>query len=826
MSSAPSPPTPTPGYSGHLSSPDHELNASPSPPADQLTDSTATQLSGDSTLTDISFRTPLKQSTPVIRRHTTTSHEHTVDSQFLGDETSDNSDTTNTSKGMGTSPFAKTSDFMTEYFKDQELSPMVKNERFISEIFNAPLDEPLSRQENLLYHRMTQRLVSTQGNTFQVATPGHPLTLMVTRKQRVNTEGASDTTKRRAAQEIEGHRILSSVGSSESVLQQLAKEVNRLKKEDYDEFLKCSGIQRKVDIPSEDIVSMQAHVNLSTTQLRKMKPFFKKHNVFWPEEQKQREIIQEITSDYFKTKTVCFKKGDEDIDVPVSYVEDIEKLVIDRLNKLDEFDLFVHDGVRKGEIWLKFGGDHGKGSFKFCLQICNVKNPNSKSNTIVILKANIEDSYDNLLTLMGLVKEQIELLKRLIWKGRAFRVFVCGDYAFYSKAYGIAGATGTHFCVWCDITNQKLREQGGDISCGARTLEGVKEMVNEFEDEGMGDKAVQSQYENCINFPMLNIEIDHVVPPYLHILLGIMKRHHELLEDAAEVLDHRLMKQEPRNYKHAGQSDVAASLHDKGGNWRKAMEIIDCKASIVRTVPPSRARDKQIRALNKQLTALPKTDLGKRQGPIAYPLDGIMRDEGKIRVQPFHKRSYIGNDCHKYFMDQVYEICTTHIVRKVENLTTDPEIRKRAEKIETDLIEINDLYRKVHINVAHSRPIDEATALEIDTDIFEYTKSFRQKYINKLLPKHHFLESHIPKWIMRWRCGLALQGESGLELAHQTMAKAEFCARHLAGTERGEKMTLERHFMTSDPSLLTARPVIKERKRRKKLFEDDNTDTQ
>ena len=79
---------------------------------------------------------------------------------------------------------------------------------------------------------------------------------------------------------------------------------------------------------------------------------------------------------------------------------------------------------------------------------------------------------------------------------------------------------------------------------------------------------------------------------------------------------------------------------------------------------------------------------------------------------------------------------------------------------------------------------------------------------------------------MRWRCGLALQGESGLELAHQTMAKAEFCARHLAGTERGEKMTLGRHLMTSDPSLLKAWPVIKERKRRKKLFEDADSDTQ
>ena len=31
--------------------------------------------------------------------------------------------------------------------------------------------------------------------------------------------------------------------------------------------------------------------------------------------------------------------------------------------------------------------------------------------------------------------------------------------------------------------------------------------------------------------PLVNIELDHVAPPYLHILLGITKKHHDLLED-------------------------------------------------------------------------------------------------------------------------------------------------------------------------------------------------------------------------------------------------------------------------------------------------------
>ena len=35
----------------------------------------------------------------------------------------------------------------------------------------------------------------------------------------------------------------------------------------------------------------------------------------------------------------------------------------------------------------------------------------------------------------------------------------------------------------------------------------------------------------------MNIELDHVAPPYLHILLGITKKHHDLLEDECHSLD-------------------------------------------------------------------------------------------------------------------------------------------------------------------------------------------------------------------------------------------------------------------------------------------------
>ena len=69
----------------------------------------------------------------------------------------------------------------------------------------------------------------------------------------------------------------------------------------------------------------------------------------------------------------------------------------------------------KDEIWIKIGGDHGGNSFKICLQVLNVDNPNAKENTNVIACMQAKDNHENLTTLVKILKEQIESL--LLKKG-------------------------------------------------------------------------------------------------------------------------------------------------------------------------------------------------------------------------------------------------------------------------------------------------------------------------------------------------------------------------------------------------------------------------
>ena len=52
--------------------------------------------------------------------------------------------------------------------------------------------------------------------------------------------------------------------------------------------------------------------------------------------------------------------------------------------------------------------------------------------------------------------------------------------------------------------------------------------------------------KSCNNFvqcPAWNIELAHVSPPYLHILLGVVKKRHLLLEQACHDLDERIDKE-------------------------------------------------------------------------------------------------------------------------------------------------------------------------------------------------------------------------------------------------------------------------------------------
>ena len=71
-----------------------------------------------------------------------------------------------------------------------------------------------------------------------------------------------------------------------------------------------------------------------------------------------------------------------------------------------------HDGaIPSDELWVKFGGDKGHGSFKFNLQLCNVLHPNSIKNTVLVSVFKAGDNITNLHTALDMYKEHVNELQ-------------------------------------------------------------------------------------------------------------------------------------------------------------------------------------------------------------------------------------------------------------------------------------------------------------------------------------------------------------------------------------------------------------------------------
>ena len=70
--------------------------------------------------------------------------------------------------------------------------------------------------------------------------------------------------------------------------------------------------------------------------------------------------------------------------------DDLPKFEFSLLDQYEEEDqLCWHGGaIPEDEIYIKVGGDHGGGSFKFMPQVGNIKLPNSKLNTFLLVIVN------------------------------------------------------------------------------------------------------------------------------------------------------------------------------------------------------------------------------------------------------------------------------------------------------------------------------------------------------------------------------------------------------------------------------------------------------
>ena len=229
---------------------------------------------------------------------------------------------------------------------------------------------------------------------------------------------------------------------------------------------------------------------------------------------------------------------------------------------------------------MKVGGDHGGGSFKMWISILNVDAPNAPQNHHLLLNAKCRDSRENLEHLLGPIKEQIDALNQTQWGEKTVRVFVCGDYEFITKLFGLSGAQGMHPCLWCLTTKvlMQLDPSGLPTPPQKRTLDSLKDDNRRFIEAG-ADKKDAKSFNNSIQSPILNIDLKQVALPSLHILLGNVKKHIVLMEKLV----------------HEQIDTEIAKVLKPNTDMKKTTELFRCYTRTCRNIKEAEKRVKRLR---------------------------------------------------------------------------------------------------------------------------------------------------------------------------------------------------------------------------------------
>ncbi|KAL5502872.1 hypothetical protein EMCRGX_G009717 [Ephydatia muelleri] len=266
------------------------------------------------------------------------------------------------------------------------------------------------------------------------------------------------------------------------------------------------------------------------------------------------------------------------------------------------------------------------------------------------------DSVTNLHVALDRFKDQVEHLHGMKWRQYTVKIFMCGDYEFLSKMYGLSGASGCYPCLFCIIGSDEMATPLSIRGYATRrTLETMCSDHQHYVAAGSIRRDAQ-KFFNSISLPIFNIPVSQVCPPGLHITLGIFTKLFHLLEAACHQLDLELAlhitdftgpsssfskySQELQNLSFLqAELEKAQQSHEELQNMATYMALVNGEKSplAVKLVKQSAAKMKSVKAL--QLDS-------------ALQLIGVQR-------QQYFGGAFVGNHVHKALkLPNVKTLCT------------------------------------------------------------------------------------------------------------------------------------------------------------------------
>ena len=343
-------------------------------------------------------------------------------------------------------------------------------------------------------------------------------------------------------------RTSHSGGSEDNSLIQQASEIKKVQEEHKKKLLNMAGCATPVFVSPRKSVALKTHLGLSKNKHRQQKRVYRSLGIDFASEAREAEqqkkalfgkVIVEKTNLVF----VNDEKNKYEREAPVAKVENLLDLVKQLLDQYDKEEMLTwhNSQIPEDEVWLKIGGDHGGGSFKLMLQIANLQNPNSEENTCLLAIVNCKDTPTSLWRILSPFKQQIADLQAMAWRDKRIKLFLFGDYDFFAEiVWNQRSSVYTPLSVLYSIKKQIQKP----LNCNQRNikLQTLKKLKFNNKRYRRVKKKIAKLDNNVIHRPMVKLELSQVAPPYLHNLLGIVKKHHTLLETASDSINKKIAK--------------------------------------------------------------------------------------------------------------------------------------------------------------------------------------------------------------------------------------------------------------------------------------------
>ena len=336
------------------------------------------------------------------------------------------------------------------------------------------------------------------------------------------------------------HEVLTHLSGPDATKEDIMATLNEFSKQHPDLCTQGLGSSHKILSPGES-VDLKLFLSLPMYSFRKLREFLedKGISILAGETAMRKNLTERGKGKEVEFDLIELENGDK---IAAVRVGDPEVHIQTTLSKISK-DIAINDR----EIFIKLGGDKGGSSTKIAYEVVGV-DPQAV-NILSMFEA--KDLIENIRQVLAPMKDSLNSLhgKKFVVNGQdvTAHVFLYGDYDWLCHILGHQGASASFPCVLCLCPLSDLQAKNGEVhtpfiknqdgklipnkstTYESRTIASYEK--NALENRTMPNKNGKFHQSVISEFILKPADLQHVVPPSLHILLGLTLKFFNLLLD-------------------------------------------------------------------------------------------------------------------------------------------------------------------------------------------------------------------------------------------------------------------------------------------------------